>query len=201
MDTDLPDHLRNRPGVRRITAAIVLAWVAWLGLDFFLHAGALAWLWTASHPALLPPLDLALRIPLGYLSFLLMVILLAWLTLRLDARSPRRSAVLGLQVGALTSAAFMLGLASISTILPMLLILWALTQTIEMAVAGAVLGTALGAVRLRWLVAGVVAFAIVCVAIAIALQNVGLAPMPQRADGAANEAHMKERVAMRRSFC
>ena len=172
-------RLSSRPGLRRLAAAIALAWVAWLALDFFLHAGILAWLWTEPHPALLPPRDLALRIPLGYLSFLLMVILLAWLALRLDARGPRRSALLGLKVGAVTSAAFMLGLGSISTIPPLLLVVWGVTQTIEMMIAGAVLGAALRAARLRWLVAGVVALAVVCVAIAIALQNLGLAPMPQ----------------------
>jgi len=187
MDTDRADHLRNRPdpGPRRIAAAIALAWVAWLGLDFFLHAGVLAWLWTEPHPVLLPARDLALRIPLGYLSFLLMVGLLAWLALRLDAGAPRRSALLGLQVGALTSASFMLGLASISTIPPMLLLAWAITQTLEMTAAGAVLGAALGARRLRWLVAGIIGLAIACIAIAVALQNLGLAPMPQRAGSAA----------------
>lgn len=166
------------PHRRRLTAAIILAWIAWLALDFFLHAGVLAWLWTAPHPALLPPRDLAVRIPLGYGSFLLMVILLAWLAVRLEARSARRSALLGLTVGALTSASFMLGLGSISTIPVLLLLVWGMMQTAEMTIAGAVLGAALSARRLRWLVIGVAALAIACIAIAIALQSLGLAPMP-----------------------
>lgn len=184
---------RSRPGPRRIAAAIALAWVSWLALDFFLHAGILAWLWTDPHPALLPARDLALRIPLGYASFLLMVILLAWLALRLGARSSRGSAVLGLQLGAVTSAAFMLGLGSISTIPPRLLLVWGVTQTIEMAIAGAVLGAALRAARLRWLIVGVAALAIACVAIAITLQNLGLAPMPPRpAPASAASAHLTQ---------
>jgi len=51
-----------------------------LGFDFFLNAGLLSRMYLKPSPFLLPPERMFKLIPLGYLSFLLMAVLLYWLS-------------------------------------------------------------------------------------------------------------------------
>ena len=60
----------------------LLAWLAVIGFDLFLHAGILAGLYSEPSPFLLSPEDAFRLIPLGYVSFLVLIILLFWLMLK-----------------------------------------------------------------------------------------------------------------------
>ena len=66
---------------------ILISWLAVLGFDFLLHAGLLARVYARESPALLSAEHAFYRIPFGYLSYLILVVL-ACLSIR-----PVRSAL------------------------------------------------------------------------------------------------------------
>jgi len=73
--------------------------------------------------------------------------------------------------------AFVLGLLSISTASVSLLSAWFIGQTLELAIAGAVIGSGLAGTRLRRLFALVIVFVILSVITVIILQSLGLVPI------------------------
>ena len=157
----------------RLAKIGLLALLAVIGFDLFLHAGVLASWYARPSPFLLPPEEAFRLIPLGYLSFLMLIILLIWLMPRLDVVGWRAGLVFGLIVGALIWGALTLGLLSISTASPSLLLGWFLGQTVELGIAGMVLGSGLATERLRSLLVKVVGFFVVMVVLTVLLQNIG----------------------------
>ncbi len=164
------------PSRRQLILLTLIAWLAMLGFDFFLHAGLLAGVYVEPSPFLLPPLSAFARIPVGYAAFFLWAVLLVWLMTRLELAGWRAGAVFGLQLGALTWGAFALGLLSISTASHGLLLGWFCGQTVESGIAGAVVGSGLAGVRLRRLFGVVLLFVLLSVALTVALQTLGVVP-------------------------
>ena len=162
--------------LRRVTLILILCWLSMIGCDFLLHGGLLATFYVQPSPFLLPLKQAFRLIPLGYLSFFLLAILLVWLMLRLDIRGWRGGLILGLKLGALIWGALVLGLMSISTASTGLLAGWFFGQTIELGVAGAFAGGALGGVRLTRLFLTIIALIFLSILITIALQSMGIAP-------------------------
>lgn len=142
----------------------------------FLHGGLLARLYIEPSPFLLPAEDAFRRIPLGYLTFLILTICLFWLFRRLRVRGAAAGFRLGAVAGAVVWGALVLGLYSISTASPALLTGWWIGQSVELAFAGAVLGAVADGVSLKrvWAMVGVAV--VVLAAATIALQSMGLAP-------------------------
>lgn len=164
-------HLKHN-----VLLLIFIAWLSMLGFDFFLHAGLLAELYLQSSPFLLPPLTAFKLIPIGYLSFFLLAVLLAWLMIRLKLAGWRRGALFGLELGGLMWGAFLLGLLSVSTASFSLLLGWFVGQTLELAIGGAVIGSGLAGMPLRWLFVAVLIFVVLSVITTIILQSFGLVP-------------------------
>lgn len=161
---------------RPLALTALVGWFAMLGFDFFLHAGLLAGLYLRPSPFLLTPAEAFRRIPLGYLSFLLLAVLLLWLMVRLEKTGWRAGLGFGLTLGAAVWGALALGLLSISTADPMLLTGWFVGQTVELGIAGVVMGAGLAGVRLGRLAAGVLAFVVLMIVVTVALQSLGWAP-------------------------
>jgi hypothetical protein len=161
-----------QPGAQRVVAVTALALLAQIGFDFLLHGGVLASLYERPGGFLLPLAEAARRIPLGYLGFLALTVLLVRLLLKLGVRTAAAGALLGLEVGGLVWLALVLGLASVTTAPWDLLAGWWIGQTLELALAGAVAGAGLGAGRLRGIVWRVVGLVVVCVVLGVVLQNV-----------------------------
>jgi hypothetical protein len=161
---------------RHILALTFLAWLAMLGFDFLLHAGLLAGLYLQPSPFLVPPAAAFALVPVGYLSFLLLAVLLVLLMIRLKLAGWQQGALFGLEVGGLAWGAFTLGLLSISTASVPLLIGWFIGQTLELAIAGAVIGSGLAGTRLRRLFVIVIVFVIMSVVTTIFLQSAGIVP-------------------------
>jgi len=162
----------------RPAGTIVLSWLAMIGVDFFLHAGLLAPLYDWDSPFLLRPDEAFVRIPIGDLGFLLPAVGLAWLLTRLEVARGRDGALIAGALGAVAWGSVVLGLWSISTADPALLVGWWIGQTIELAVGGHVIGSILGGVRLRteaWRVGLALA---VGAGSAVALQTIGYATAP-----------------------
>jgi hypothetical protein len=160
-------------------AILLLAWLAVIGFDFFLHGGLLARLYSADHPFLLPPFEALRRIPLGYLAFGLQVAALLGLMLHLRVYGARAGLRFGLVAGAVVWGALILGLASITTAPLPLMAGWLLGQTAELGLAGAIIGHALGGAPLRRLTWQVVALVIAFLVLTIVMQSLGLAPALQ----------------------
>ena len=161
---------------KRIVGLGFLGWLAMLGIDFFLHAGLLARIYTQPSPFLLPPQDAFRLIPLGYLSFLLLDILILWLMVRLRVTTWKRGFFFGLKIGGLVWGALALGLLSISTASLSLMLGWFSGQTLELGVAGAVIGSGFSGTPLRKILLWVIAIILILVILTIVMQNVGLAP-------------------------
>jgi hypothetical protein len=157
---------------RRLIEVGLLSWITMLGIDFLVHGGLLEGLYAQASPFLLPPLEAFNKIPIGYLSFLLLTVLLLWLMVRIGTRGWKRGFVFGLQLGLLTWGAVVVGLLSISTAPINLMAGWWLGQSIELAIAGAVAGYGLEAKRMRNLTLGVVGLAAAMFLITILIQNI-----------------------------
>jgi hypothetical protein len=150
----------------------LLAWLSMIGFDFFLHAGVLAPLYAKGSTFLLPPERAFALIPFGYASFLGLAILLIWLMAKLGLQGWRKGALFGIQLGLLAWGSLVLGLYSISTAPPTLLIGWFLGQTVELGIAGAVAGHGLAKQKLGRLFLFVLSFAIIAIVAGIVWQNV-----------------------------
>ena len=124
------------------------------------------------------PEEAFVRIPIGYLGFLILAVALVWLLPRLHADRGRDGALIGAAAGAVAWGALLLGLWSISAADLVLLASWWLAQTIELAVGGLVIGSILGGLRIRtaaWRIGGLL---VVGVASAVMLQTIGYAASP-----------------------
>jgi hypothetical protein len=128
---------------RRTVAAIALAWLVTIAIDFVIFGGVFAGvLEGADHPAVLAPEQLFMRIPAGYASFLLEVVLLYWLLQARRRPGITGGLVTGLVAGFVFATAVTLGLWSFSTVPVMALGLWWLTLLLQFTGAGVVLGVA-----------------------------------------------------------
>ena len=165
-----PDEQPTSPGF--YIKLTLLAWMSMIGFDFFLHAGILAPLYAKESSFLLPPERELTLIPVGYISFLGLAALLTWLMVRLNLQEWRKGAVFGFQLGFLAWGSLMLGLYSITTASPVLLWGWFLGQTVELGVAGAVVGKGLAERKLRRLFLMVFIFTILAIVAGILWQNI-----------------------------
>ena len=157
-------------------SSVLMAWVLAVAFDLFLHAGVLAGLYREPSAFLLPAEDAFRRIPLGYIAFLVLIVGLFWLCRRLAVRDWISGLRLVAVAGAVVWGALALGLYSISTAPPALLAGWWIGQTVELGLAGAVLGAAATPVPRRRLWVVVAAGVILLVGGTIVLQSLGLAP-------------------------
>ena len=168
---------KQRFGPRPV-GTVVLSWLAMIGVDLFLHAGLLAPLYDWDSRFLLRPDEAFFRIPIGYLGFLLLAIGLAWLLARLEVERGHDGALIAGTLGAFVWGSAVLGLWSISTAEPALLVGWWVGQTIELAVGGHVIGSVLGGAPLRTVAGRVGLVLAVGAGSAVALQTIGYARAP-----------------------
>ena len=161
---------------KQIVLIGLLSWLAMIGIDFFLHAGLLARFYVKPSPFLLPPEEAFRLIPLGYLSFGFLEILIFWLMFRLKIIGSNRGFVFGIALGCLLWGSFALGLLSISTAEPSLLLSWFLGQTFELGIGGAVVGKGLTGVSLKKLFIYVFVGIVILIILTIVLQTIGFAP-------------------------
>lgn len=160
----------------RVLLSIGAAWVLSLGFDVLLHGGLLARLYLNPSPFLLGPEDAFRRIPLGYIAFLVLVSALSWYLRRLGVRGAVAGFRHGAAAGAIVWGAFALGLYSISTVTVPILAGWWIGQTVELGLAGTVLGAVANGVPLKRIWARVAIAAVACAVGTIVLQSVGFAP-------------------------
>jgi len=112
---------------------VLLAWLIFIGIDFFFHAALFSQHWKENIPAFKTPENLFLLIPAGYLSFLLLTILIGYLFEKIFKEIPTKSQSLSfaLSFGLLFSCSNLLGLYSYIEIPLKHLILFNLVYLIE----------------------------------------------------------------------
>lgn len=163
-------------GTSRVLLCIAAAWMLSLGFDVLLHGGLLAGLYLNPSPFLLGPEDAFRRIPLGYLALLVLVSALYWYLGRLGVRGAVAGFRHGTAAGAIVWGAFALGLYSMSTVTVPILAGWWIGQTIELGLAGTVLGDAANGVPMKRIWARVAIAVVACAVGTIVLQSLGFAP-------------------------
>jgi len=156
---------------------ILIGWIAMLGVDLMLHAGLLAALYQRPSPFLLPPMEAFRRIPIGYAGFLVAAAFLVWVEASLGVRGWRRGVAIGAVVGGAIWASLALGLYSITTAAPDLLVAWTVGQTVEMAYAGAFVGWALAMETHRSVFTVDIAASLGWVVLTVLLQSFGVVPI------------------------
>lgn len=164
--------------VRRFVATVILAWLAFLALDFLAHATLLRSLWARDLPALKSPEELFRMIPFGYMSFLLLTLLLGVLYWRIhpDGGSPVRGLRFGALVGAFFAVSNFLGWYSFLALPLDLLALTNLGYWLEFAAAGMIFGFLIppSSIKKRaWIVIGGV---LLILMVSVVLQNLGGGP-------------------------
>ena len=161
---------------RSTISLVMAAWVLSLGFDFFLHGGLLARIYMRESPFLLDPMTAFVRIPAGYLAFLLLTAGLMILLRTLGVRGWKDGGKVGVAVGLFLWGTMALGLWSITTARVDTLLAWSLGQGVELGLAGLVLGAGRAGTPLTRIWGRVAIAVVVFVALTVVLQSVGWAP-------------------------
>ena len=116
--------------------AITIAWLLFIGVDFLFHAALLQSFWNEDLAALKSLEDLWLLIPAGYVSFLILTILIFFVYVRIFKTKPKlsESLVFGIVFGLLFSLSNLLGLYSYISLPIKHVILFNLVYFIEIVV-------------------------------------------------------------------
>jgi hypothetical protein len=165
----------EKPTLWRV-GLILISWMAFIGIDFLWHAGILAAMYTRPNPALLDAWELFIRIPFGYLPFLVFVGLIYWFFLHIGVYDLKNGMLFGLKFGVILGVATTLGQYSILTVDPVMMIGWGLGQMVEFTMLGGLIGAANAGVSLKRLFVIVITLVIILVVLTIFLQVIGFAP-------------------------
>lgn len=79
---------------KRLIVSIVIGWIIFIGVDFLFHASILAHMWVEDIESIHSLEKLALMIPVGYLSFLLLTTLIGYIFFIIFKVKPQLKAVL-----------------------------------------------------------------------------------------------------------
>ena len=79
---------------RRFWSTAIVAWIVFIGIDFFFHASLLESLWQEEIEAIKPAIDLFVLIPIGYVSFLLLTLLVGYSFTKIYQSKPNRKEVI-----------------------------------------------------------------------------------------------------------
>lgn len=122
---------------KRFIISTLLAWLIFVMIDFIWHASLLAEFWQEDHAALKPLKDLALLIPAGYLSFLILTFLSGGVYLKIYSEDPgfKKTLTFGALFGGLFSVSNIIGLYSYIELPILFLFLTNLAYFIEITAA------------------------------------------------------------------
>lgn len=164
----------SRGARARLLPAAVAGWLAYLVLDFLVHAVLLAQWWRATESYWLPPRELFRRIPFGYASFAIYCAVLAWLLLRLYG--DRLNLWSGLRFGAIaglvSGLGSVLGAYSAFRMPPSALVFWPASILLDSTIAGGAMAWVLVAERPWRRVGVVIVAAFVLFVIGVVIQSV-----------------------------
>lgn len=158
---------------RRFLLATLLAWMAFIAIDFFFHAGLFRPLWNEDVAAYRSTRELATLIPVAYAGFLVLTLFFGYVfgrTFR-ERPSPREAMQHAVLFAGLLSLSGFLGMVSYLVIPVRHLVLFHIAYFIELVLVGWVWFQAFRADRLRRLASTVLLACIVLVFAGVVLQN------------------------------
>ena len=128
--------------MKRFALTTLLAWLFFLMFDFLAHAVLLNSFWASDLPAIKSKDELFRLIPFGYLSFLILTLLIGWLYARLFKTSGNvtRGLAFGAIFGGLFALSTFLGWLSFLNLPPLFLFLASLVYFVEILGVGFVYG-------------------------------------------------------------
>jgi hypothetical protein len=176
----LPVASSRAASLDRPVATALAAWVAMLGVDVLLHGGLLAPLYDWAGGFLLSPQEAFVRIPAGYLAFLVLAAVLVWLLPNLGIRNAAEGARIASLGGGAVWGALLLGMWSITAADPVLLMGWWVGQTVQLAIAGYLIGSRIAGTSLRAVAWSAIGVLVVALVVAVVLQSSGYAAAPVR---------------------
>jgi len=99
---------------RKFWGTTILAWIVFIGIDFLFHASLLEALWQEEIEIIKPTKDLFILIPVGYLSFFLLTVLVGYSFTKIYQEKPKSKEVVSflLIFGLLYSTSNLFGLFS-----------------------------------------------------------------------------------------
>lgn len=159
---------------RRFILATLMAWLLFVMIDFLAHASLLTSFWAKESAALKSKVELFRLIPIGYLSFFLLVLLVGWLYTRIfkSSESIKTGLSFGALFGGLFSLSIFLGWYSFLNLPVLFLFLVSLVYFLEILGVGFIYGYLLPPVSIKkrvWGLAVVILFGFI---LGIALQNI-----------------------------
>jgi len=80
---------------RRFWITTILAWMVFIGIDFLFHASLLERLWQEEIEIIKSAKDLFILIPVGYLSFFLLTVLVGYAFTKIYQKKPKSKEVIG----------------------------------------------------------------------------------------------------------
>ena len=158
---------------RKITT-IIMAWFLFIGVDFLFHASLLKSFWIEDFVALKSLEDLAIMIPVGYVSFLLLTILIFFVYDKIFKIKPKLkdSIKFGIVFGVLFSLSNLLGLYSFISLPIKHLILFNLVYLIEIMVVVLTIHHVLFSEKRKKVIWMVILYFILLLALGVVIQNI-----------------------------
>jgi hypothetical protein len=158
---------------QRFILSTFMAWLLFLMLDFLAHAGLLNALWAEDFPALKPKEDLFRLIPFGYLSFLILILLVGWLYVRHfnGHGGVKKGLIFGMSFGLLFALSISLGLYSFINLPFIFLLAVSLVYFVEISAVGLVYGFLLHPASIKKRVWGLFGIIFMGILLGIVLQN------------------------------
>jgi hypothetical protein len=158
----------------RFILASVMAWLFFLMLDFMAHATLLSRFWAKEYPALKSKEELFRLIPLGYLSFLILTLLIGWIYIRFvkDGGNTKKGFSFGAAFGGLYAVVTFLSWYSALNLPALFVLLISFVYFVEIVAVGFTFGFLLPpeSVKKRvWALAGIIFFGFV---LSIIIQNI-----------------------------
>ncbi len=159
---------------KRLILSTFIAWLFFLMIDFIAHAALLKNYWEEGYSALKSQSELFRLIPSGYVSFLLLTLLVGWFysILYKEKGSARNGLFFGSVFGALFAMATFFGWYSIFNLPAIFIFLASLVYFIEIAGVGFCFGYLMHSQAVRKRVWGLIVLILSGFMIGIVLQNV-----------------------------
>ncbi len=159
---------------RRFILATFMAWLFFLILDFMAHATLLSHFWAQEYPAFKSKEELFRMIPLGYLSFLIITLLIGWVYIRFykEGGSTKKGLSFGAAFGGLFALATFLSWYSALNVPILFALLISFVYFVEIVAVGFTFGFLLPPIPVKkrvWALAGIIFFGFV---LSIIIQNI-----------------------------
>jgi hypothetical protein len=159
---------------KRFILASVMAWLFFLMLDFMAHATLLNRFWAQEYPALKSKEELFRLIPFGYLSFLILTLLIGWIYIRFvkDGGTAKKGLTFGAAFGGLYALVTFLTWYSALNLPILFVLLISFVYFVEIVAVGFTFGFLLPPVSVKkrvWALAGIIFFGFV---LSIIIQNI-----------------------------